>query len=1218
MLCCAILLTGGTLWGQGIFGTLTGVVSDPSGAVVANAKVILKDAVSGSLRATVTSSDGYFSFASVPVGQYGLAIEAPGFQTYKADAINLRGGENRNLNISLAIGAASQTVEVNAQETALVTTDSGEKSFALETKELENFIQVGSNAAEYIKITPGFGIQNGTTNKANYSGQTIGINANGDSGSQSPLNAAFTYNGLPTNSLDITADGAHVADPGCNCDTPVNPNSDFIQEFKVLTSNYSAENQKGPIVITSVTKAGGTEFHGSGFFSARNHVLNSNDWLNNASGVSQPANSYYYPGGTLGGPIIIPGTNFNKSRQKLFFWTGFEYFKQTLDTGLLRATVPTAGELGGDFSAASVAQEGAVTASGKPPGEINALGLAAFGGTTTIPACTGTPNGGCIDPSMLALAKLFPAANADPASTGGYNYVQAEVFSQNNRQWTIRGDYNISDNTKVFVRYNYQRELQQFPVGLWWRNTDQVPYPTPIEGKNKSDSWAGTVTHVFSPTMTNEVVAAYTFVGFPNVFSNPNVVSRSTVGYAYTGLFNNGVSQIPSFGQFGPSEAALVFNPGGFEDGGASEGLYANKYMPSVSDTLTKVIKNHTVKVGFFYEWIRNAQPANNYTNQLLQVSAGSTYSYGNEYADLLTGNLSNYTETNFNRVNDIAYTTYEFFVQDSWKATKRLTIDYGMRFSHFTPWEDRLGFGYSIFNMAAYSPSCASSYCGFEWHSADPSVPVGGFPTRPMFYQPRLGAAYDLFGKGKTVLRGGWGRSYYHSGQFTSGLDASAGVKTVGLSQSNWSSTGASGCPTITASGAPLILGDFASCLNVSASPAGPSAVDSTDNNQPYTDSWSFTVGQQTPWQGYLEAAYVGNRSRDLENSTGGAGSNINLVPLGAMFSATDPVTGNANTNPGSANANDWRPLQGYGDLNQATNNLYANYNALQVTWVRHVGRYTVQANYSYQKSLGIVAATYNPFNLASNYGVLPGDRRQLFNVAYSIDEGTAIHTSNHFVSGAVNGWQLSGIMSIQSGANLTYGGNTGEAGSAPGTNYNMQLYCAPTGTESSSACPQGAAIFPGSDTAHGGSVVNGIPINNQSILGTNAVQLNPIVTCNPEKNLAPHQYVNGACFAAPGTVGTNGPTLLPVAYGPAYFNWDMAIFKNFNISESKKLQFRVNAYNWLNHPLYSFPSGSNLTLQFQQDPITQQITQVNSNFGYATEKNGNRIIELVVKFFF
>src|SRR5208337_3769580 len=204
----------------------------------------------------------------------------------------------------------------------LVTTDSAEKSFTLETKELENLTQVGSSAAEYIKIMPGFAVQNGSTNKANYTGEVIGINANGDAGSQSALNNAYTYNGLPSNSLDITADGAHVSDPGCNCDTPVNPNSDFVQEFKVLTSNFSAENQKGPILITSVTKAGGQQFHGSAYFSARNHSLNSNDWLNNASHVQQPANSYYYPGGTFGGPIIIPGTNFNKSRQKLFFWTG--------------------------------------------------------------------------------------------------------------------------------------------------------------------------------------------------------------------------------------------------------------------------------------------------------------------------------------------------------------------------------------------------------------------------------------------------------------------------------------------------------------------------------------------------------------------------------------------------------------------------------------------------------------------------------------------------------------------------------------------------------------------------------------------------------------------------------------------------------------------------------------------------------------------------------
>jgi len=1187
--CCLLLLAGGiSLRAQGIFATLTGTVTDPSGSVVADAKVVLKDAVSGSARDTVANGEGYFSFASVPVGTYTLTVEAAGFQLYKADDIRLGGGEKRNVNVSLAVGASTQSIVVSAEDTAIATTDSGEKSFTLEAKELQNFVQVGSNAAEYIKIVPGFGIQNGTSNKANYNGATIGINANGDSGSQSPLNAAFSYNGLPTNSLDITADGAHVSDPGCNCDTPVNPNSDFVQEFRVLTSNFSAENQKGPILITSVTKSGGRDFHGSAFFSARNHSLNANDWLNNASGVKQPANSYYYPGGTLSGPVIIPGTNFNKSRQKLFFFTGFEYYKQTLDTGLLRATVPTAGELTGNFSPTEVAKEGTITASGKAPGQLNAGAIAAFGGTT-IPACTSAGQTGCIDPNMQALMKLFPSPNADPNATGGFNYVQSEIFAQNNRQWTIRGDYDISDNTKVFVRYNYQREVQQFPVGLWWRNGDQVPYPSAIQGRNKSDSWAGTLTHVFSPTMTNETVVAYTFVGFPNVFADPKKVARATAGYTNAGLFKNGVSQIPSFGQFGPSEAALMFNPGGFEAGGVSQGLYANKYMPSVSDTISKVIRNHTLKAGFFYEWIRNAQPANNDTNGLLQVSSGNSFSYGNEYADLLTGNLSNYTETNFNRINDINYTTAEFFVQDSWKATRRLTIDYGMRFTHFTPWIDGKNFGYSIFDQAAYTAgggsTCAGAptFCGFEWHAKNGSVPLGGFPTRALFYQPRFGAAYDLRGNGRTVLRGGWGRFYYHSGQFTNGLDASAGVATAGLSPTSW--VGGTGCPTNNGGG--HLFASYLSCLNVAASPASPAAVDSNDDRQPYTDSYSFTIGRQTPWRGYFEAAYVGNRSRDLGNTSGGAGSNINMVPLGSMLTAT---------NPGTADANKFRPLQCYGDRNEATNNLYANYNSMQLSWIRHAGRYTVQANYTYQKALGIVAPTYNPFNLASNYGILPSDRRHLFNLAYSIDEGTLVHSDNHFLNGAANGWQISGITQIESGANLTYGGTYS---GVPNTNFGMNL---------------NGAIIPGSISTANPA---GIPINNQSILGTNAVQLNPIVTCNPLSGLGPHQYINGNCFAAPTTVGKNGPTLLPVAYGPKYFDSDLAVFKNFSVTESKKLQFRIQAYNFLNHPLYSF-NGSNLNLNYQQDPVTQQLTQTSTNFGKATEKQGARIMEFAVKFFF
>lgn len=1163
-------------WAQAIFATLTGVISDPSGAVVTNAKVTLRNAQSGDVRQTVTDSQGYYTFASVPVGTYNISVEAPGFQTFREDGIALGGGEKRNVNANLQVGSTNQTVVVTGAADIVTPVDSGEKSNVLTSQQLENYVQVGSNAAEYIKIMPGFGNFNGTQNKANYSGQTIGINANGDAGSQSPLNNAFSYNGLPGNTLDIVADGAHVSDPGCNCDTPVNPNSDFLQEFRVLTSNFSAEEQKGPMVITSVTKAGGTQFHGEGFFDARNYVLNSNDAYFNATGAKQPADKYYYPGGAIGGPVLIPWTHFNKNRDKLFFFTGYEYFYQVLDTGLLSATVPTAEEIQGNFCNA-IAGEGVKNASGN---------------ATVVPKF---PGGGCqmpasmIDPNMQALMKLYPAPNANPGATGGYNYIQSEIFNQNNVQWTSRVDYSISDNTKMFVRYNLQRETQLFPVGLWWRNGDQVPYPTSVEGKNRSDSVTGTLTHVFSPTMTNEVVFAYTFIGFPNVFSDPSKVNPQKVGFNESMLFKNAATsfQIPSFGAFGPNEAALVFNPGGFEAGGASAGLYANKYMPSASDTLTKVWGTHTAKAGFFFEWIRNAQPANNNTNGELQFvpSSNTSFTTGNAYADMLEGNMSNFTQQNFNRINDISYYTYEGFIQDSWKVTPKLTIEAGLRMTHFTPWSDDEGYGYSVFIPSQYnsanSGACAAAptFCGFEWHSRSSAVPLGGFPTRGVFWQPRFGMAYDITGQGKTVIRGGWGRFYYHSGQFTNGLDTAAGSAGISL--------------TPTSIGDVALLAKNLSSINATAQPSTPSAVVSTDDKQPYTDSYSFTISQRTPWTGLLEVAYVGNQSHDLQN-TGGYGSNINLVPVGAMLTAA---------NPALANANNYRHYLGYGDINQATNNLYANYNAFQLTWAHQGSRATLQLNYTYGKALGIccgttlggLAATLDPFNLRNDYGAQPQDRRHLFNAAYSINLPSPIH-GNKLGAGVVNGWQLSGVTQIESGANETY--------NSSGNNFNMQL---------------NGAIIPGTQNIINSDGSKGIAIGNQSLLGTGNIQLNPILTCNPTKNLAPHQYINGNCFGVPTAIGQNGPTLLPAIYGPAFFDSDLGLFKNFQIKESMKLQFRIQAYNFLNHPNWSFPNGNNLTLQFHQaSPGSTTFTQSNSTFGIAQYKQGQRIVELQAKFFF
>src|SRR5207302_2959956 len=199
-----------------------------------------------------------------------------------------------------------------------------------------------------------------------------------------------------------------------------------------------------------------------------------------------------------------------------------------------------------------------------------------------------------IDPNMQALMKNYPLPNADPYSNGGYNWVDDLRFNQNSIQWMTRVDYSISDDTKLYVRYNMQREVQLFPIGLWSSATvEQPPYPTPIQGRNRSDSITASLTKVFNASMTNEVVLGYTFIGFPNVFKDPDKVDRTKVGYTYKGLFKNGVVQIPNLGGAGEA-ASLTSSQGGFEVGG-KRGLYADKYLPSVSDNISKIWGTHSL-----------------------------------------------------------------------------------------------------------------------------------------------------------------------------------------------------------------------------------------------------------------------------------------------------------------------------------------------------------------------------------------------------------------------------------------------------------------------------------------------------------------------------------------------------------------------------------------------------------------------------------------------
>ena len=1136
-------LMAGVAQAQSVFATLTGTVTDPSLAVVPNAKVTLKNAASGDVRTTVTNSEGYYTFASVPIALYELSVEAQGFQPQKIEGLAFSGAEKRNVDLILKVGSTSETVEVTSVVDLVTTVDSGEKSATLNVKQLQDFSVVGRSAAEFIKIMPGFAIAGtGTENRANFTGETIGINGNGDGGSQSAFNGAYSVNGLPGGSLDITADGAHVSDPGCNCATPVNPNTDMIQEFKVLTSNFGAENQKGPAVVSSVAKAGGRDFHGSGYLYARHYAMNANDWLNNRLGLKRPENKYFFPGGNIGGPVLIPGTNFNKNRDKLFFFAGYEYYKQTLDTGVLRATVPTQGMRGGNYSPAEVAKMGDITSSGGPPQQIN---QSQFPGGI-IPQSQ-------IDPGGLALTNTLPLPNADPNSNGGYNWVQQINFNQNSNQFMTRVDYSISDNTKLFVRYNRQWENQQFPVGLWWRNGNQVPYPTPVIGKNSSDSISGSLTHVFSPTMTNELVVAYTSIKFPNVFEDPSKVDRTNLGYPYKGLWKNGVAQIPSFTGWG-GEMATMLNPGGFEVGG-DRGLFADKQLPSISNNLSKVWGTHTAKFGVFYEYIRNNQPANGNTNGQAIFSNWGGNTSGSGYADMMLGRVTQYNEQSFNRLNDIGYHTFEMFAQDSWKVSRRFTLEYGLRASHFGPWSDRTGAGYSIFDLGRYNPNApATDYSGFFWHARDERVPLSGFPSRALYYAPRVGGAFDLTGNGNTVIRGGWGRYVFHTAQFTSGLDVSAGVKAYTFQSST-------------------TLKDIENFKPGLGDRLGAQAVDQYSTRSPTSDSYSLTLSQRTPWAGLLELAYVGNRSFNLLN-TSGPGNNINAVPAGALLK---PGVGDPNNPNGGYDS--YRPINGFQDLRINTHGLYQNYNSMQITWIRTKGKYNLNLNYTFGKSLGIVG-NYDEFNQQNNYGLMPGDRRHLFNAAYSVELGNFVK-NNKVAGGFVNGWQVSGIAQVQSGINL-----------AANTSYNFNL-----------------------DTG-GAALPSGYNINSRSINGTDSIALRPVLTCDPNSGVGSNQkYVNASCFSLPKGPGGNGPTVIPGIYGPSFMNFDLGLFKNFQIDESKKVQIRFNGYNFLNMPLYSFLNGSN-NLKLIYNPNTGQMS--NPNFGVATEKQGRRIIQVAVKFYF
>ena len=393
------------IYAQQSSASLSGIAKDPSGAPIANANIELRDESSGTTRRSTANKDGFFSLTSVAPGSYTVTITSSGFSAWQAKNIVLTQGDSRTIdNISLRVGDVKATIEVNALTENVAPVDTGAVSTTLDSNEIENFTISGRDAGEFIKILPGMGQNFGLSGNGSFNG------ADHVTGSNAGPAGSYSSNGtLPNGGMAYLLDGASLLDS--NEGTQIaNINPEMVSEVKILQSSYGAEFAKGPTVFQAISKSGGSRFHGEAYLFARNSALNAVDSFQKNQGNTAPDSHYWYPGGNIGGPVLLPFTKFNHNRDKLFFWFGYEYMNQHPAGSISEYFVPTPQMAAGNFSPQYLS-----TLNGGPSG---------WGSSFTTPcAQTGTSSTGAPQYASTACPALIagglqngiiPASEIDP------------------------------------------------------------------------------------------------------------------------------------------------------------------------------------------------------------------------------------------------------------------------------------------------------------------------------------------------------------------------------------------------------------------------------------------------------------------------------------------------------------------------------------------------------------------------------------------------------------------------------------------------------------------------------------------------------------------------------------------------------------------------------------------------------------------------------------
>ncbi|MGB8734257.1 MAG: carboxypeptidase regulatory-like domain-containing protein [Candidatus Sulfotelmatobacter sp.] len=1168
-----ILLLGAAAWAQDT-ASITGTVTDSSGAAVPNAQIAVKNTEHGINRSSTSNGSGDFLFASLPIGSYDLTVTSEGFKKYEARGIVLRVADKARVNVALQVGTISTEVVVQGAEVAQVETQSSDLGGTITGKEISQLELNGRDFTQLVALSPGVTDQSGN-----------------DEGEPGATTVSFSINGGRTEYNNFEIDGGDALDNGSNTTLNVYPSIDAIAEVKVLTSNFGAQyGRNGSGTVEVETKSGTSSFHGDLYEFLRNDDFNATpEFL-----TSVPEYKKNDFGFTIGGPVFIPG-HYNTNKQKTFFFWSEEWRRElTPASGFFSSTpVPTLAERGGNFSdqcpAAGTAFQTADSAFTTNPynpncpttGQVGSVFDAGLG--TTIPLYATYPANQVpiANPTVTnALLAFIPQPNIASGAAGAGvldTWFATPTLPMHWRQELFKVDHNITDKVRASFRYIHDSWNEQYPVPLW---TNGTTFPTvQTNFNNPGVSMVARVTANISPSLLNEFVASYTTDHISTSLTGP---WQRPSNFPAVGLYNNGYGgKVP-----GINVAGGEFGGGFSEDPGyVPQGPLNSNPTFTYRDSVTKIVGPHNLQFGVYVvDAHKNEIPQPQYgVNGQLFFTNTSPVTSGNAFADLLLGNISNYTQEGAALKMHEEYKIYETYLQDDWRLTNRLTLNLGLRMSFFGTYREKNNLAWN-FDPAFYVAGGSSvdpatglvvgnPYNGWVDCGITPGVPTGCLKNHWWNPAPRIGFAFDPTGSGKWAIRGGYGIFFEHTNGNESNTESleyeskSTPITSIPNPLSAASCGGVTGYDCLNSS----LLG----AAGLTTTPLQFVSLPSKAT-WPYMQQWHFDIQHDIGRSTVATVSYVASAgvhlTRSYEyNQLFPVPAGQNPYAPGQPISSADCASVSVSSTTGQAtatavpgtttfnnsmtggwannlavacgnNANFYRPYLGIGDIQRKDQTGSSNYNALELSLRHNIGGLELNAAYTYSHSIDD-SSDYNDTGFVNSYDLNAYRASSNFDIRHNITRAYVydepLFKKKGLAHNLLGGWQWSGITLIQSGT--------------PFSIYN----------EGFNATSDNAGVGNGFSTAGSYPDLVGDPHHGASS--------SPLA--GSLSGFGPLLYNPGA-FALPTglTFGDAGRNILR---NPWRTNFDMALLKHFAVTESKYFEFRAEAFNVFNHVEYNWLGG-------------------------------------------